>query len=191
MIIYPSIIETTGRSTKAYDLPTKLLQSRIVYLAGEINEEVANIIIMQMLWLNADNPEIPIDFYINSPGGAVYDGLAIKDIIYNLQCKVNTIGVGVCASMAAYLLASGTGVRKATENTRIMIHSVSGGSTGSIQDMQVDYKETKFLQDLMVRDLMKFTKGKSSKRNINSKVERDYYMDVKEAIKMGLIDEKV
>lgn len=191
MIYPPSIIETTGRSSKAFDLPTKLLQDRIIYLGDEVNNDTANYIIMQMLWLNADNPDEDIDFYINSPGGSVYDGLAIKDIMNNIECKVNTIGLGMCASMGAYLLSAGTGVRKATKNCRIMIHSVSSGTYGTIHDMEIDYKETKYLQDVLMQDICDFTKSKSTLETIVQKSKRDYYLGADEAIELGLIDIKI
>lgn len=191
MIYPPSIIETTGRSSKAFDLPTKLLQDRIIYLGDEVNNDTANYIIMQMLWLNADNPDEDIDFYINCPGGSVYDGLAIKDIMNNIECKVNTIGLGMCASMGAYLLSAGTGVRKATKNCRIMIHSVSSGTYGTIHDMEIDYKETKYLQDVLMQDICDFTKSKSTLETIVQKSKRDYYLGADEAIELGLIDIKI
>ena len=184
----PSVIETTGRSTKSFDLPTKLLQDRLIYLGGEVTPELANIVIMQLLWLNTDDPESDINLYINSPGGSVYDGLAIKDVIHTINAKVNTVGVGICASMGAYLLSAGTGERKATDNCRIMIHSVSGGAVGTFQDIEIDYKETKHLQDKMIEDIAGFTKGKSTVDEIVSKTQRDYYMNVEEAKEIGLID---
>jgi len=185
---FPSIIETTGRSSRAFDLPTKLLQDRIIYFGSEVNNDTANFAIMQLLWLNADDPDSPIDFYINSPGGSVYDGLAIKDTIDSISCKVNTVGVGMCASMGAYLLAAGTGERKAMKNCRIMIHSVSSGTMGTFHDMEVDYEETKFLQDKLLVDISNFTKGKSDIETLKLKTQRDYYMNVDEAIALGLID---
>lgn len=188
---FPSIIETTGRSSRAFDLPTKLLQDRIIYFGSEVNKDTANFAIMQLLWLNADNPSEAIDLYINSPGGSVYDGLAIKDAIYSIDCKVNTIGIGMCASMGAYLLSCGTGIRKAMQNCRIMIHSVSSGTMGTFHDMQVDYEETKFLQDKLIEDIASFTKGKSTIEDLKAKTQRDYYMDVKEAIALGLLDKEV
>jgi len=185
---FPSIIETTGRSSKAFDLPTKLLQERNIYFGSDVNSDTANFAIMQLLWLAADDPDKEIDFYINSPGGSVYDGLAIKDVIDHIPCKVNTIGVGMCASMGAYLLSAGTGVRKATKNCRIMIHSVSSGTMGTFHDMEVDYEETKFLQDRLLIDIASYTKGKSTVDDLKAKTQRDYYMDVDEAIELGLID---
>jgi len=186
MINVPSVIETIGRSSRAFDLPTKLLQDRIIYLGEDVNEETSNSIIMQLLWLNADAPGKEIDFYINSPGGSVYDGLAIKDVIDNLKCKVNTIGLGICASMGAYLLSAGTGERKATKNCRIMIHSVSSGTRGTIHDIEIDYKETKYLQDKLMQDITDFSKGKSSLETIIEKSQRDCYMSPEEAIELGI-----
>ena len=187
----PHVIEKTGRSEKPIDLPSRLLQDRIVYFGTEVNSDTANIAIMQLLWLQADDPEKDIDFYINSPGGSVYDGLAIKDIIDNLSCKVNTIGVGMCASMGAYLLACGTGVRKATANCRIMLHSVSSGTHGTYHDMEVDFNETKYLQDKMLVDITNYTKGKSTLEVLKMKTQRDYYIDAEEAIILGIIDSKI
>ena len=187
----PHVIEKTGRSEKPIDLPSRLLQDRIIYLGDEVNSTSANIVIMQMLWLQADNPDEPINFYINSPGGSVYDGLAIKDMIDHLTCKVNTVGVGMCASMGAYLLASGTGERKALRNCRIMIHSVSSGTIGTFHDMEVDYEETKYLQERLLVDMANFTKGKSDVETLKRKTQRDYYMNVDEAIALGLIDKVV
>lgn len=187
----PSIIETVGRSQKAFDLPTKLLQDRIIYLGGEITQQVSDIIIIQMLWLNSDNSDKPIDLYINSIGGDVYSGLAIKDIMNSVDCKVNTVGLGMCASMGAYLLAAGTGTRKATQNCRIMIHSVSSGMKGTFQDLEVNYKETQYLQDKMLNDFSIFSKGKCIKQTFEALVERDFFMSPNEAIDYGLIDEVI
>lgn len=187
----PHVIEKTGRSEKPIDLPSRLLQDRIVYFGTEVNETTANIAIMQLMWLAADDPDKDIDFYINSPGGSVYDGYAIKDVIDTLPCKVNTIGTGMCASMGAYLLSAGTGTRKATKNCRIMIHSVSSGTRGTIHDMEIDYIESKYLDDKLMVDIANFTKGKSTLEDIKAKTKRDYYMDPDEAKQMGLIDEKI
>lgn len=187
----PHVVEKTGRSEKPIDLPSRLLQDRIVYLGDSVSPESANIVIMQLLWLAADKPEEPINFYINSPGGSVYDGLAIKDIIDSISCPVNTVGVGICMSMGAYLLSCGTGVRKAMKNCRIMIHSVSSGMGGTFHDMKVDYEETKFLQDQMMMDIAKYSKGKSTVQEIEEFCKRDKYMSSAEAIELGLIDEIV
>lgn len=191
MSYFPSVIETTGRSTKAYDLPTKLLQDRIVYLSGPVNEVSVDSVIMQLLWLNADNPRKDINLYISSPGGSVYHGMAIKDIMDSLDCKVNTIGMGMCASMGAYLLAAGTGVRKSLKNNRIMIHSVSSGQSGTFHDLEVDFRETEHTQNKVIEHMAKYSKGKTSLEDMQKKCQRDYYMSAEEALEMGLIDKIV
>lgn len=185
---YPHVIEKTGRSEKPIDLPSRLLQDRIIYLNGGVNDESAHIAIMQMLWLNADNPDEDINLYINSYGGSVYAGLAIKDIMDSLQCKVNTLGVGFCASMGAYLLASGTGSRRATKNCRVMIHSVSSGTSPNIHDMKIDYMEAQYLQDKMINHIHQFTKGKTSLEEMTKLCERDKYLSPEECIEIGLVD---
>jgi len=185
---YPSIIEVTGRGSKSFDLPTKLLQERIIYIGSEINSDVANFVIMQLMWLNSVDPDSPIDMYINSPGGSVYDGMAIKDIINHISPKVNTLGIGMCASMGAYLLSAGTGTRKVTKNCRIMIHSVSSGAVGTVQDIEVNYEEAKYLQEIMLKDMVQFSGGKTTLSTLRKKTSRDYYMGPDEAIKLGLID---
>lgn len=187
----PHVIEKTGRSEKPIDLPSRLLQDRIVYFGTDVNSDTANVAIMQLLWLAADDPEAEIDFYINSPGGSVYNGLAIKDVIDSIPCKVNTVGVGMCASMGAYLLSCGTGVRKAMKNTRIMIHSVSSGTIGTFHDMKIDYEETKFLQDQLMMDIAGFSKGMSTVEQIEELCKRDHYMSAAEAVSLGLIDKVV
>jgi ATP-dependent Clp protease protease subunit len=188
MIFLPSVIETTGRSSKAFDLPTKLLQDRIIYLGGEINADSANIIIMQLLWLNADDPNKDINLYINSPGGSIYDGLGIIDIMNLLDAKVNTLCVGLAASMGAVLLAAGTGLRKSTQNARIMIHSVSNRIEAKYHDLEIEYEESKFLQKKMLLNFVDYSKGKLSLKEIEKMSERDYYMDPLKAQSFGLID---
>jgi ATP-dependent Clp protease protease subunit len=191
MIFTPHVVEKTGRTEKPIDLPSRLLQDRLVYIGSDISADLANVVIMQLLWLAADDPDKDIELYINSNGGSVYDGLAIKDIIHNLPCKVNTKGVGMCASMGAYLLSCGTGTRKATENCRIMIHSVSTGHAGNYHDLEVSFEETKYVQDKMITDIHKFTKGKSTLETITDVCKRDFYMSPEKAVQMGIIDEVI
>ena len=186
----PSIIETTGRSSRAFDLPTKLLQDRNVYFGGDVNYISADSVIMQLLWLANDDPEKEIDLYIKSPGGSVYDGLAVKDVIDKIPCKVNTIGMGMCASMGAYLLACGTGTRKATKRARIMVHSVSSGTGGTVHDQIIDLEETKYLQDQMMKEIQEFSGGKFTDEDVE-KAKRDYYLSAEEAKALGLIDEVI
>jgi len=186
----PSIIEKTGRNSKAFDLPTKLLENRIVYLGGPVDQFSADFIIMQLLWLDSISEEA-ISFYINSPGGCVYSGYGIKDVMDSINAKVNTLGVGMCASMGAFLLSSGTGTRTATKNCRIMLHSVSSGSRGTFHDMAIDLKETEYLQDKMMLDFAQFTKGKLVPGDIEQMTLRDNYMSPDEAIDFGFIDKKL
>lgn len=185
---FPHVIETTGRSSKAFDLPTKLLQDKIVYLCGEIGQESANAVIMQLLWLNSEDPEQEINLYINSMGGSVYEGLGIKDIIHSISNPVNTVGVGSCMSMGAYLLACGTGTRKATKNCRVMIHSISSGSQGTFHDLKVDFEETKHLQEQMISDLASFSKGNITKEELGNKTTNDWFMSSQQAVDEGFID---
>lgn len=187
MILMPSVIEKVGNTTKQFDLPSKLLNDRIVYLQGEITPDSANNVIMQLLWLNSDSSE-DIHLYINSPGGEVYQGLAIKDMIDRLDCKVHTTGIGMCASMGAYLLFAGTGERRATKNCRIMIHSVSSGACGVIHDMEVSIKETKYIHSNLLQDISEFSKGKLTADQLQEMTQRDYYMNAVEAEDFGLID---
>ena len=141
----PYITKQIGRSTKLVDIPTEMLSQRIIFLGTAVDDFIANSIVQQLMWLSTVGNE-DIDLYIQSPGGSVYAGQSICDCIDVLSkkgIKVNTIGTGMVASMGAYLLAAGTGVRKATKNCRIMIHSVSSGTRGTIADMQIDLNESK------------------------------------------------
>ena len=186
----PYITKQIGRSTKLVDIPTEMLSQRIVFLGTEVDDYVANSIIQQLMWLATVGTE-DIDMYIQSPGGSVYAGTAIHDCIDILDkkgIKVNTIGTGMVASMGAYLLASGTGTRKATKNCRIMIHSVSSGTRGTIHDMQVDFNESKYLNDKLMVDIANFTGGKSTVEDIEKKCQRDCYLSPEECKNAGLID---
>lgn len=185
----PYVIEKTGRNTKLVDIRSKMLEERKIILDSDIDEHSSNSVIQQLLWLNSISNE-DIELYIKSPGGSVTDGLAIKDVIYSIDCKVNTIGMGCCASMGAYLLSCGTGKRRGTKNLRYMIHSVSSGNMGTVHDMRISMKETDFLQELLMNDIAEFTKGKTTYEEIERMCQRDYYMSTKEAISFGLLDEE-
>lgn len=188
MTFFPSITETIGRNQHPIDLPSRLLQDRIVYLSGEITSDISDVIAMQLLWLDSNDPIEPINLYINSPGGSVYAGLAIKDIISSISCPVNTIGLGMCASMGAYLLSAGTGTRRALPNCRVMIHSVSGGMRGTFHDMAVDFSETEYLQTKMLEHIAEFSKGKTDYETLKDITARDRYMSVQQCIELGLLD---
>ena len=189
----PYITKTIGRSVKLVDIPTEMLSQRIIYLGTEIDDFVANSIIQQMMWLATVNDE-PIDLYIQSPGGSVYAGRAISDCIDSLNkngVKVNTIGTGLVASMGAYLLAAGTGTRQATKNCRIMLHSVSSGvGYSTYHDQKVNFKETEYLQQQLMIDIVNSSKGKLTLEVLNIKCERDWYMSAEDAVYAGIIDSK-
>ena len=190
MLTFPNVIERIGRNIKTIDIPTKLLDDRIIYLCGVIDEDSANIAIMQLLWLaynSKDNEEI--NFYINSPGGDCTQGYAILDIIQHIDCKVNTIGVGECSSMAALLLASGTGSRRALKNCRVMIHSVQAMFHGAYKDIEIEFNESSHFQNIYAEYLSKFSKGKTSLKEMHKLIERNNYMTPETAIKIGLIDD--
>lgn len=190
----PYITKQIGRSTKLIDIPTEMLSQRIIFLGTEINDYVANSLIQQMMWLATVSSE-DIDLYIQSPGGSVYAGFGIKDCIDLLDkqgIKVNTIGTGMVASMGAYLLSSGTGVRKATKNCRIMVHSVSSGTGYStVHDQRIHIKETEYLQKQLMLDIVNNSKGKLTIEELEAKSERDWHMSPDEAIQFGIIDIKI
>lgn len=187
----PYVIEKTGRSQKPMDLPSRLLQDRIVHISGPITPELADIVKMQLVWLNNNDPEKPIQLWINSPGGCVYSGRSIKDVIDYIDAKVDTVGTGMCASMGAYLLACGTGTRKATERCRIMVHSVSSGHEGTYHDLKINFKETEYLQDEIIQELAHFTNGKTDFEKMQKLCERDHYVSSVDALELGLIDKVV
>jgi len=185
----PLIIETIGRNKKTFDLPTKLFEQSIIMLTGEIDDDLASSIISQLLYLDTIESEDDIKLYINSPGGVVTAGLAIYDTIKNMKRKVHTLGMGSVASMAALLLFIGTGQRKVLKNTRIMIHSVIGGTYGSIHDQIIDLEETKYLQDRMIEILSEVSNLDMS--TIKELTLRDKYLSGQEACTYGLIDSVV
>lgn len=185
-MLIPTIIEKSNDTEKAYDLYSRLLKDRIVFLEGEINDTKANIIIGELLYLNSLNHN-DISLYINSPGGSVTAGFAIYDTINYIESDVNTICVGICASMAAFILSSGSkGKRYALPNSEIMIHQPLGGCNGQATEMEIAAKRILKLKSKLNNLLSKNT-GKSIKQ-IEKDTDRDYYMDANESIKYGLID---
>ena len=185
----PSIIEREGRNLKSFDIPTKFLEQRKIFLFDEINEETASSVIEQLWWCDSVDSNSDIDLYINSPGGLCSQGFMIKDVMDLLNCKVNTIGVGQCASMGAYLLAGGTGVRKATKSLSFMIHSISSEYAGPYPDLEIEFKQSKQVQEKIMKDLSDFTKGKTPVSKIKKLCERDCYIPLEKAIELGFIDE--
>lgn len=191
MPIYPPyVIERTSRGERSYDIFSRLLMDRIVFLGTPVDDNVANIIIAQMLFLQAENPEKDIYLYINSPGGAVYAGLAIYDTIQYLTAPVSTMCMGMAASMGALLLAAGDeGKRSALPNSRIMIHQPSGGSQGTAADIEIQAREILHARERINRILSKHTGQPVEK--IADDVDRDRFMSPGEALEYGIIDHVV
>ncbi len=187
-MIIPTVIETTGRGERAYDIYSRLLKERIIFLGTPINDEVANNVMAQLIFLEYENPEKDITLYINSPGGYVSAGLAIYDTMQHVRPNIATICIGNCASMAAVLLAAGTkGKRYALPHSRIMLHQPSGAATGQSTDIQITAKEIIRTKDTLAEIVAKHT-GKSIEE-VRAKTDRDFYMGPEEAKDFGVIDE--
>ena len=189
-ILIPTVIENDGRTERAYDIYSRLLKDRIVFLGEEVNQHTANLVVAQMLFLYAEDPKKDIIFYINSPGGSVYDGFAIYDTMQFVKCDVQTIGIGLQASMGAFLLSSGTkGKRYVLPHSKVLIHQPSSGTRGKVTDMEIDLKESLALKKLLNEILAKNTGQKLSK--IEQDVERDFWMTAGEAKEYGLVDKVI
>ncbi|WP_405343457.1 ATP-dependent Clp protease proteolytic subunit [Fibrobacter sp.] len=187
-MIIPTVIETTGRGERAYDIYSRLLKERIIFLGTPINDEVANNVMAQLIFLEYENPEKDITLYINSPGGYVSAGLAIYDTMQHVRPNIATICIGNCASMAAVLLAAGTkGKRYALPHSRIMLHQPSGAATGQSTDIQITAKEIVRTKETLAEIVAKHT-GKSIDE-VREKTDRDFYMGPEEAKAFGVIDE--
>jgi ATP-dependent Clp protease protease subunit len=187
-IPYPQVVETTHRGERAWDIYSRLLKDRIVYLGTEIDDDVANIMIAQLLFLESEDPEKDIMMYINSPGGSVTSGLAIYDTMQYIRAPVETICVGRAASMGAVLLSAGKkGKRFALPNSRILIHQPLGGVSGQASDIEIHAREILHLRQTLNDLLVKHT-GQSSER-IGKDTERDFFMGAADAKEYGIIDE--
>ncbi|AEH50226.1 ATP-dependent Clp endopeptidase proteolytic subunit ClpP [Pseudothermotoga thermarum] len=186
----PIVIETTGRYERAYDIYSRLLKDRIVFLGYPIDDHTANLVVAQLLFLEAEDPDKDIHLYINSPGGSVTAGLAIYDTMQYVKCDVVTICIGQAASMAAVLLASGTkGKRYALPNARIMLHQPLGGAEGPVKDVEIITKELLRIKNLINKILSEKT-GQPIER-IEKDTDRDFFMDAYEALNYGLIDKVI
>lgn len=184
----PMVVEQTPRGERAYDIYSRLLKDRIVFIGGPIESQRANAIIAQLLFLEADNPERDIYIYINSPGGEVSAGLAIYDTMQYVKPTVNTICIGQAASMGALLMAAGSaGHRYALPNSRFMVHQPLGGAQGQASDVEIRTKELLRIKDKII-DIMSEHTGKD-KETIHDDVDRDYFMSAEEAKEYGLIDD--
>ncbi|WP_034722412.1 ATP-dependent Clp protease proteolytic subunit [Bacteriovorax sp. DB6_IX] len=185
----PIVIEQTSRGERQYDIYSRLLLDRIIFLGTQVNDTVANLLIAQMLFLEQDNPEDPIHFYINSPGGSVYAGLGIYDIMQHVSCPVYTYCVGMAASMGSLLLTAGEkGHRHAMPHSRIMIHQPLGGAQGQCSDIQIQAKEIQDLKDQLNGIYIKHSAVEMTMDKIVTETDRDNYMSPQHAIELGIID---
>ena len=187
MSLVPYVVEQTSRGERSYDIFSRLLNDRIIFLSEEVNDTTASLIVAQLLYLEAQDPDKDIQFYINSPGGSVTAGMAIYDTMKYIKCDVATICVGMAASMGAFLLSAGTkGKRMALPNAEIMIHQPSAGTQGQITDMAIHMKRLQSIKDRMNQILAEKT-GKPLDE-VAAACERDNFMTPEEAIEFGLID---
>ena len=188
MPIYPPyVIERTSRGERSYDIFSRLLMDRIVFLGTPVDDTVANVIVAQLLFLDAEDPERDIYLYINSPGGSVYAGLAIYDTMQHLRAPVSTFCVGMAASMGAVLVTAGSpGKRSALPNSRIMIHQPSSGMQGTAADLEIAAKEILGIRE-RINEILSHHTGQPVER-IRDDVDRDYFMGPEEAVEYGLID---
>ncbi|HXF46133.1 MAG TPA: ATP-dependent Clp endopeptidase proteolytic subunit ClpP [Burkholderiaceae bacterium] len=183
----PIVIEQSGRGERAYDIYSRLLRDRVVFIVGPINEQTANLVVAQLLFLESENPDKDIALYINSPGGAVSAGMAIYDTMQFIKPDVSTICVGMAASMGAFLLAAGArGKRYSLPNSRIMIHQPLGGVQGQAADIEIHAREILYLRERLNKILAERT-GQSVDR-IAKDTDRDNFMSAEDAVKYGLID---
>ena len=190
MSLIPIVVEQTNKGERSYDIYSRLLKDRIIFLGSEINDDEANLVIAQMLFLEADDPDKDIFLYINSPGGSVTAGLAIFDTMQYIKCEVSTICVGLAASMGAFLLAAGAkGKRRALPHSEIMIHQPSGGARGQASDIAIQAEQIIKTRSILNEILAKRT-GQPLDR-IAADTDRDNYMTAEEACAYGLVDEIV
>ena len=188
MPLVPTVIEQTNKGERAYDIYSRLLKDRIVFLGDEVNDVTANLVIAQMLFLEAEDPDKDIYFYINSPGGSVSAGMAIYDTMQYLKCEVSTICVGIAASMGAFLLAAGAkGKRRALENSEVMIHQPSGGMQGQATDMLI-HAEHIIRTKRKLNAILAARTGQPLEK-VENDTERDNFLTAQEALEYGIIDE--
>jgi ATP-dependent Clp protease protease subunit len=185
--LIPMVVEQSGRGERAYDIYSRLLKERVVFLVGPVNEVTANLIVAQLLFLESENPDKDIFFYINSPGGSVSAGLAIYDTMQFIKPDVSTLCVGHAASMGALLLCAGDPEKRfCLPNSRVMIHQPSGGFSGQATDIEIHAKEVLFLRERLNQILAKHTK--QTIEVIRRDTERDFFMGAEEAVKYGIVD---
>ena len=188
--LVPMVIEQSGRGERAYDIYSRLLRERVIFLVGPVNDQTDNLVVAQMLFLESENPEKDIFLYINSPGGSVSAGLSIYDTMQFIKPDVSTLCMGLAASMGAFLLAAGAkGKRLALPNSRIMIHQPSGGAQGQASDIEIQAREILRLRETL-NDILAARTGQSLDK-IRADSERDYFMSAPEAQAYGLVDQVI
>jgi ATP-dependent Clp protease protease subunit len=188
--LVPMVVETSGRGERAYDIYSRLLKERVVFLVGEVNDQTANLVIAQLLFLESENPEKDISLYINSPGGSVSAGLAIYDTMQFIKPDVSTLCMGMAASMGAFLLAAGTkGKRFSLPNSRVMIHQPLGGARGQASDIEIQAREILYLRERLNKVLSDRT-GQTIE-TIAKDTDRDNFMSADQAKEYGLIDQVI
>lgn len=186
-VLVPTVIESEGRYERAYDIYSRLLKDRIIFLGSDVNEATANLIVAQLLFLQSEDAKKDIFLYINSPGGSVYDALAIYDTIQYIANEVQTVGIGIQASAAAFLLSSGTkGKRFMLPSASVMIHQPSSGTRGKVTDQEIDLRESLRIKKLL-EDIMAKNTGQKTEK-IHEDMERDKWLTAVEAKQYGLID---
>ena len=186
--LVPMVVEQTSRGERAFDIYSRLLKDRIIFIVGGIDDYVANLVVAQLLFLESEDPKKDIYMYINSPGGVITSGLSILDTMNYLKCDVSTVCFGQAASMGAVLLSCGSkGKRFALPNSRVMIHQPLGGARGQATDIEIQAKEILTLKEKLNKILSETTN--QSIKKIQADTERDYFMNAQEAVKYGLVDE--
>lgn len=189
-MLIPTVIESDGRVERAYDIYSRLLKDRIIFLGEDVNQHTANLIVAQLLFLQSEDAKKDIYLYINSPGGSVYDALAIYDTMHHVKNDIQTVGIGVQASAAAFLLSSGTkGKRFLLPHSTVMIHQPSSGTRGKVTDQEIDLRESLRVKKLLEEIMAKNTGQKPA--TIHTDMERDYWMTADEAKKYGLADKVI
>lgn len=189
-MLIPYVVDQTGSGERSYDIYSRLLEDRIVFISGEINDATANTVVAQLIYLEAKNPDKDICVYINSPGGSVTAGMAIYDTMKYVKCDVSTICIGLAASMGAFLLAAGTkGKRFCLPNSEVMIHQPLGGAQGQASDIEISAKHIIQTKKKMIEMLSENTGQPIEK--VENDVDRDYFMTAKEAVEYGLVDKVI
>lgn len=191
--LVPTVVEQTNKGERAYDIYSRLLKDRIIFLGDEVNSVTANLVCAQMLFLEAEDPKKDINLYINSPGGSVHDGLAIADTMNFISCDVSTMCMGMAASMGAFLLSQGTeGKRFMLPTATVMVHEASAGQRGKVHDMQADFDHTKYLNNLLMERmygrLNPEYKEKVSLDDFKNMAKLDTWLNAEQSLEMGLVD---